>query len=288
MKYLIKYWLLCIPQVLIIIIVVICIYIKSTNKTTSQIISPIQLVKHNNLTSISEYKTDVKSPVQIEERTVDKIKLVFITGGKTVTIHVPKPTQIVKIVRQNNVIAGIDGTFFVMSDSESNRIIGPMLSSRNNSKFIPGELQDTIKSTGRPLALISIDKIKFLPFNPKLHNTLKGIASELPNVTDAFVCGGWLVRKGKPQTLASFGNLYKVNEPRYRAFWGINSQGKPTLGISKDNIGAVDLGNLLAKEGWKEAVMLDSGQSTSLAYKGKSLVDYTPRPVPHMVGLVEQ
>ena len=60
------------------------------------------------------------------------------------------------------------------------------------------------------------------------------------------------------------------------------------MGISKDNIGAVDLGDLLAKEGWKEAVMLDSGQSTSLAYKGKSLVSYTPRPVPHVVGLVEQ
>jgi hypothetical protein len=32
--------------------------------------------------------------------------------------------------------------------------------------------------------------------------------------------------------------------------------------------------------------MLDSGASTSLAYKGESLVGYTPRPVPHVVALV--
>jgi hypothetical protein len=32
--------------------------------------------------------------------------------------------------------------------------------------------------------------------------------------------------------------------------------------------------------------MLDSGASTSLAYKGESLVGYTPRPVPHVVALL--
>jgi poly-beta-1,6-N-acetyl-D-glucosamine N-deacetylase len=135
--------------------------------------------------------------------------------------------------------------------------------------------------------LIGIDRVKFLPFNPKRHNTLDGINSELANVTDAFVSGAWLVKKDKAQSLASFGNLYKANEPRRRAFWGLNSLSRPTLGISTNNIGAVTLGELLAKEGWKEAVMLDSGQSTSLAYKGKSLVNYTPRPVPHVVGLIE-
>jgi poly-beta-1,6-N-acetyl-D-glucosamine N-deacetylase len=162
-----------------------------------------------------------------------------------------------------------------------------VLSNKNTSSFIPGTVQDIVRIKGRPLVLIRADKIKFLPFNPKRHNTLDGINSELPNVTDAFVSGAWLVKKRKAQSLISFGNLYKVNEPRYRAYFGINAQFKPTLGISTVNIGAVDLGILLAKEGWQEAVMLDSGQSTSLVYKGKSLVNYTPRPVPHVIGLTE-
>jgi hypothetical protein len=32
--------------------------------------------------------------------------------------------------------------------------------------------------------------------------------------------------------------------------------------------------------------MLDSGASTSLAYRGQSLMGYVPRPVPHVVALV--
>ncbi|MEL6325971.1 MAG: polysaccharide deacetylase, partial [Cyanobacteria bacterium J06626_23] len=51
-------------------------------------------------------------------------------------------------------------------------------------------------------------------------------------------------------------------------------------------IGSVDLGELLYRNGLQDAVMLDSGASTSLAYEGESLVGYIPRPVPHVVALV--
>jgi biofilm PGA synthesis lipoprotein PgaB len=45
------------------------------------------------------------------------------------------------------------------------------------------------------------------------------------------------------------------------------------------------LGELLVQAGFRDAVMLDSGASTSLAYEGESQVAYTPRPVPHVVAL---
>jgi poly-beta-1,6-N-acetyl-D-glucosamine N-deacetylase len=174
-----------------------------------------------------------------------------------------------------------------MEDPTSSQIIGPVLSSKSEINFIPGHEQDITRIQGRPLVLIGSNNVKFLPFDPNLHNTFSGFKLELADVKDAFVSGAWLVKKGKAQPLASFGNLYKVNEPRYRAFWGLNSKLEPTIGITTVNVGAVDLGRLLEKEQWKEVVMLDSGQSTSLVYKGKSLVSYTPRPVPHVVGLVK-
>ncbi|NJN85244.1 MAG: phosphodiester glycosidase family protein, partial [Leptolyngbyaceae cyanobacterium SL_7_1] len=46
------------------------------------------------------------------------------------------------------------------------------------------------------------------------------------------------------------------------------------------------LGEALAKAGFRDAIMLDSGASTSLAYQGESLVPYEPRPVPHVVALM--
>jgi hypothetical protein len=56
--------------------------------------------------------------------------------------------------------------------------------------------------------------------------------------------------------------------------------------VAPYNVDSVTLGAALAKAGLREAIMLDSGDSASLAYKGELLVTYTPRPVPHVVALV--
>ncbi len=229
---------------------------------------------------------DFTQQISTEQKTLNKVPFVFVSGGRLTTIHAPKPGQVAEIIDRHNIVAGIDGAFFMMHDSESNQLVGPSLS-QTDKQFHPGTAYEVMKSAGRPLVLMSADAIKFVPFEPKQHNTLAGVQNELPDVTETFIAAGWLVQKGKPQNLESFGNLYKANEARYRAFWGFDRQGKPTLGISTKNIGAVELGEVLAREGWQEAVMVDSGQSTSLAYQGKSLVPgYLPRPVPHVVGLL--
>ncbi len=104
-------------------------------------------------------------------------------------------------------------------------------------------------------------------------------------VTDAFVAAAWLVKDGQPQSRESFGTLYGFDALRHRAFWGINQAGQPVIGVSRDPIDSMALGELLVQAGFREAVMLDSGASTSLAYQGQSQVHYTPRPVPHVVAL---
>ncbi len=108
----------------------------------------------------------------------------------------------------------------------------------------------------------------------------------MPEVTDAFVAAAFLVKDSQPQKAATFANLYTYEVPRHRAFWGINQEGKPTIGVSKEPIDSVALGEALVKAGFRDAVMLDSGASTSLTYKGESQVGYIPRPVPHVVALV--
>ena len=108
----------------------------------------------------------------------------------------------------------------------------------------------------------------------------------MTNVTDAFVASAWLVKSGQPQPTSSFGKLYGFDAKRRRAFWGINQAGRPTIGVAPKNVDAVSLGAALAKAGLRDAIMLDSGDSASLAYKGELLVNYTPRPVPHVVALV--
>ncbi|GAC1465807.1 MAG: polysaccharide deacetylase family protein [Chamaesiphon sp.] len=229
---------------------------------------------------------DFTAPLTVTKTKIDKIPLILISGGRPITIHAKHRDQVSKILAGTEALAGVDGGFFSLKTLESNTLLGPVLS-QNENQFIPDtDTYNITKAAGRPLVLISPQAVKFTPFDPTKHNTLEGIQSEMPNVTDAFVGAGWLVKDNQPQSLSSFGNLYSVNEPRYRAFWGLNQSGQPTVGISTDNVGAVNLGVMLAKAGFKDAIMLDSGQSTSLAYKGQLLTHYLPRPVPHVVALI--
>ncbi len=120
-------------------------------------------------------------------------------------------------------IAGVDGVFFSLEKLNSNEVISPIFS-QNTKKILPGDNSDNNKLKNRPLVLISQDKVNFIPFNPEHHNTIDGIKAEMPNITDAFVGAAFLVRNSQPQPAEIFGELFKFNEPRHRAFLGYSSQ----------------------------------------------------------------
>ncbi len=225
------------------------------------------------------------APVRRSDMTINQTPFIFISGGRPVTIHYNSRGQVPEIIANTPVIAAVDGGFFSLEMLDSNEMLGPVYS-QSHGQFIPGKRGEIPFLAKRPLVLIGPNSVRFVPFDYQKHNTLESLQAEMPDVTDAFVAAGWLVDNGLPQPLERFGRLYSVNELRHRAFWGINQQGQPQIGVSTEPIGAVDLGIALAKAGFRDAVMLDSGASTSLAFKGRSLVAYTPRPVPHVVGLI--
>jgi biofilm PGA synthesis lipoprotein PgaB len=228
---------------------------------------------------------DFAAPVGVQQLTLEDIPLALITGGRPVTIHADSRYQLPEILDGTNAIAGVDGGFFSLEYLDSNVMIGPVLS-QSSRRFVPGNASENPRLNGRPLVLIGPDEVKFLPFSADRHNTLAGMQQALPQVTDAFVAAAWLVKEGEPQPASSFGTLFDYDANRHRAFWGINAAGQPVIGVSKHLVDSVTLGQLLAQAGLRDAVMLDSGASTSLAYEGESLVGYIPRPVPHAVVLI--
>jgi poly-beta-1,6-N-acetyl-D-glucosamine N-deacetylase len=225
------------------------------------------------------------APIQLNRVTLQDTPLLLISGGRPVTIHANSRYQVPEIIANTRAVAAVDGGFFSLKYLDSNVMIGPVLS-HNTGKFVPGNASENPRLNGRPLVLISPDSVKFAPFNADRHNTLSGIQAEESDVTDAFVAAAWLVKDSQPQPNAAFGDLFDFNIARHRAFWGVNQSGQAVIGVSAEPIGSVDLGKLLAQAGLRDAVMLDSGASTSLAYQGESLVGYTPRPVPHVVALL--
>ncbi|MBD2080794.1 polysaccharide deacetylase family protein [Leptolyngbya sp. FACHB-17] len=225
------------------------------------------------------------APVELIKTTVNKVPLIMAAGGKPTTIHADSRYQVGEIMKGTPAIAGVDGGFFSLEALNSNKMIGPVMSSQAGT-FVPAPQGTLTKLEGRPLVLISDRTIKYVPFDPLKHNTREGIASELDGVQDAFVAGAWLVKDGQPQSAETFRGLFGFDAERDRAFWGIDQADRPLVGVSGDYVNSVALGEALAKAGLKEAVMLDSGASASLVYKGESMMSYTPRPVPHIVALM--
>ncbi|MCU0568326.1 MAG: polysaccharide deacetylase family protein [Oculatellaceae cyanobacterium Prado106] len=227
----------------------------------------------------------LNAPIELNSITVDDIPLVMVQGGRPVTIHAKSRYRVHEIIAKTNLVAAVDGGFFSLEFLDSNTVIGPVLS-QSTQQFVPGKKGENPLLAGRPLVLISPQQVRFVPFDPERHNALAGIQRELGSVTDAFVAAAWLVKDSQPQTAASFGNLYGFDYERDRAFWGIDQQGRPVVGITHAQVDSVRLGQLLSQSGLREAVMLDSGASTDLAFEGRSLGVFEARPVPHVVGLV--
>ncbi|MGL5082931.1 MAG: polysaccharide deacetylase family protein [Microcoleaceae cyanobacterium] len=227
---------------------------------------------------------DFNAPVMKHEVTLGEIPLTLISGGQPITVLADKRYPLEEILAKTEAIAAVDGGFFSLKHSTSN-MVGPVLS-QNPGQFFPGNRSENPKLKDRPLILISPEQVQFIAFDPDRHGSLTGIQQALPGVTDAFVGAAFLVKNFQPQPEATFGNLYGFDAARHRAFWGIHRSGRPVIGVSAERVDSVTLGQILAQAGFREAVMVDSGASTSLAYQGKSLVKkYTPREVPHMVAL---
>ncbi|MFE4107608.1 polysaccharide deacetylase family protein [Almyronema epifaneia] len=228
---------------------------------------------------------DFNTDINLRRFTLEDIPLFLVTGGKPTTIHADSRYQVAEIIAETPAIAAVDGAFFSLKYLDSNTMIGPIYS-QSTGEFVPGNTGENPLLAGRPLVLISPQSVKFVPFEPDKHNTLAGIQAEAADVTDAFVAAAWLVKDGQAREAHMFGNLFDYDAERHRAFWGIDQAGRPVIGVSNDRVDSMQLGSLLSQLGLREAVMLDSGASTSLVYGGEALMRYTPRPVPHVVALM--
>ncbi|WP_353259044.1 polysaccharide deacetylase family protein [Prochlorothrix hollandica] len=229
-----------------------------------------------------DFTAPVTEPQYVD---LDRIPLILVSGGKPITVHADSRYQVAEIMAQTEAVAAVDGTFFSLEFLDSNTLLGPVLSQSTN-QFLPGNRGENPLINDRPLVLISPHAVAFVPYSASRHTTRAALEAELPGVTDAFVGAAWLVREGEPQPAENFGTLFDFDAARDRAFWGINQAGQPVVGVSRLPVDSVTLGQVLAKAGLRDAIMLDSGASTSLAYEGQSLMDYEPRPVPHIIGLV--
>jgi poly-beta-1,6-N-acetyl-D-glucosamine N-deacetylase len=234
--------------------------------------------------SISRPPVNFEAKLSYLSVTVDKVELSMAVGGRPVTVHGESRSSLEDYLTQNaGTQAAVNGGFFPLRTREPGKMIGPILSA-NVGSFEPIIQAESGGLAGRPLVIISPKAFVVAPFNRGYLNTIEGIQSLVPEATDVFLGGAWLVRDGEGQTKEQLDKVIDSwMQTRHRSYMGMMGDGRFVAGITHNRVNAVDLGQALVKAGVQDAVLLDSGASTSLVYRGQRLTAYEPRPVPHAI-----
>ncbi len=231
-------------------------------------------------------------PVQLRQLSLGRSRVALLVGGLPVSRHVLWRSSVGQFVRSAGAVAGVNGTFFkdaAIASNDSN-MLGPMLTAGGEflSETDPAQLK---KIGGRPLVAWSHDQFLVTAFDPGTMNRRAAVQAMLPGVTDAFLAGGWLVHGGQALSLEEMmvHAPKDAQEVRPRVFFGVTKGGLSIAGATITPVSSVRLAQIAQEAGAQEAVLMDSGYSTSLIYGSRVLAvghktrTVPSRPVPHAI-----
>ncbi|RYG26575.1 hypothetical protein EON82_02695, partial [bacterium] len=234
------------------------------------------------------------TPIEFVDQEVDGTRLVMLKGGTPETVMSDTRESVGQMVQRTGAAGGINGTFFAMAAiaATDNRLIGPSMV--HGGPLLP-DSQSTIwgKIRNRPLVMWGPTNFAIVPYNPDRMNDPEAFTNFMPDATDTFLGGVWLVHDGiarEKDALQTFGSK-DIEDARRRAAFGIDAEGRPVAACTRDSVSSSKFAQMLAQAGLKEAVLLDSGFSTSLVLgdnvlaSGHSTASTPSRPVPHAIML---
>ena len=239
-----------------------------------------------------EWKKDV--PVRYVTGNFAGIPLKMVFGGHPSSVMSKTGRQPVKdFVHEANAVAGINGGFFAMAaiDSADNAMVGPLKTADMGQMTPDTATERWEKINNRPMVMWSDNEFAFLPYIPTQMNKNDQFEFFMKDYTDCFMGGSWLVHKGvaRPAEEQSTFAAQDIQDARRRAFIGITKEGEFVAGTATDSVSSAKLSVAIAKAGIEEAVLIDSGFSTSLVFNNKikatghSNKDHPSRPVPHAI-----
>jgi biofilm PGA synthesis lipoprotein PgaB len=256
--------------------------------------APLVLPETLRASQIGTVLANPQSPLLIVRVRKCGVPLILIEGGVPQTRRSPLRCEVSQMVQAAGAQAGLNGTFFVDASlrGTDNLLIGPSLCG-NESQVVFNRADRNNLLLGRPLVLLSKTQTRLVPYDPSVMGTQKDLESWLPGLTDVFLGGVWLVHNGvaADRTGIDLYHVHDAEDPRRRAFFCLLPDGRPALGATTYVTPSADLARALEAAGVREAVLLDSGFSTSLVYGRKILVTghtspgIPSRPVPHALVL---
>lgn len=243
------------------------------------------------------------TPVRLSQVQLEGVSLALIQGGWPQSLLTSGRRGVREFVQAVGAKAGINGSFFTdaLVASSDNTMIGPILTRSLEGAHEPifkaernPQLLERIQQ--RPLVLWNSTRFMIVPFQPESMNSLEALERLLPGATDAFLAGAWIVHGGLPRDAAQLAPFAPrdAEDRRPRVFLGITRDGKVVLGASTSPASTEMLARAASSAGVEEAVLLDSGYSTSLVFGqqivavGRKRAKQPSRPVPHAIVLMDK
>ncbi|RYG38869.1 hypothetical protein EON81_02540, partial [bacterium] len=232
-------------------------------------------------------------PITYESEKVEGCDLRLIRGGMPTTFISDARQGVSDLVKATGSQAGINGTFFAMAaiKSTDNRLVGPSKTPEMAEVLPDMETTRWPKLRNRPLVMWGPYGAAIYPYQPATMVQDRAYREGMLDMTDCFLGGAWLVHQGMARTreqILATGSSDSMDYRR-RAFFGFDMDGRPICGATYNSVTSEQFAVSLAEKGVSEAVLLDSGFSTSLVLgekilaSGHSSPDNPSRPIPHAI-----
>lgn len=235
----------------------------------------------------------VDQPIETHLARYGRVDLALISGGRPETVTSAYRETVPEFLSRTRAQAGINGAYFPLAavDASDSRLMGPFKTAGMSRVEPDRETFRWEKLRNRPLLVWGATRMAILPYQPPTMADSVAFARFMPDATDVMLAGAWIVRNGKAQDRDTIDLVAATDaqDARRRAFIGIDWAGRFVIGASRNSCSSADLAVAVAAAGLREAVLLDSGFSTSLVIgrqvlaAGHSRKDRPSRPVPHAV-----
>lgn len=233
-----------------------------------------------------------QAPLSVKRTLENHVPMTLIEGGIAGTRRSARRCDVRTFVTRCGAQAGLNGTFFADASLRGRdcRLIGPTLCG-GEARLTRGACNRAATLAGRPLVLLAPTRTCIVSYQPTGMNTEESLRRLLPGLTDAFLGGAWLVHQGRAASRAQLAqsHVHDAEDNRRRAFFVLEPDGRPGIGATTAVASSQQLAGALQKAGVREAVLLDSGFSTSLVFGHKIVVTghtapgLPSRPVPHAI-----
>ena len=137
------------------------------------------------------------APVEFVDTEADGTRLVMLRGGAPQSVVSSTRESVGAFVDRTGAAGGVNGTFFALAAiaSTDNGLIGPSMV-HGNALLPAGHEEIWPKLRNRPLVVWGPTQLAIVPYNPGRADDPAAYTDLMPDATDAFLGGVWLVHEG--------------------------------------------------------------------------------------------